>query len=60
MLDLSFVICSEKDVPFINWGPMVIVLMECEYTGIIYMGDSDCDYYQKELRTYKGWTSVNV
>lgn len=38
MLDLSFVICSEKDAPFINWGSIFIVLMKCEYIGIIYMG----------------------
>lgn len=59
MLDLSFVVCSEKDAPFSNYGPVVIVLMKYGYTGIKYMGDLDCDYYRKERRTFKGWTSAN-
>lgn len=44
MLDLSFVVCSEKDAPFNNGSPIVIVLMKYGYTGVKYMGDSDCDY----------------
>lgn len=57
MLDLSFVVCSQKHAPFSNCS-VVIVLMHYGYTGIKYSGDSDC-HYQKELRAFQGWTSIN-
>lgn len=44
MLDLSFVFCSEIDALFSNCGHIVIVLMNYGYTGVKYIGNSDCNY----------------
>lgn len=57
MLDLSFAFCSEKDALFSNCGHIVIVLMNYGYTGIKYMGNSDCSY-QKELKSIS-WLDIS-